>query len=104
MNDVEAKSSPSTEAHAAKFGGPHPVFLRFRFNLNSVTFSFCKPPYMHLRERRGATVAFRLHRHERYHEIFVGKDVMNVDREGTAAKLHGVSEKADDLIVAFVVA
>jgi hypothetical protein len=33
MNDAEAKSSPSTEAHAAKFEGPHPVFLRFRFNL-----------------------------------------------------------------------
>ena len=61
-----------------------------------------KPPYMHFWECRGAPVAFRLNGHERYHEIFFGKDVMNFDSEDTAAKFHGAFEKSDDLVAAIV--
>jgi hypothetical protein len=57
-----------------------------------------KPPYMHLRERRGATVAFRLHGHQHYHHVFFGKDMMNLDGEDTPAQCQGVFEKSDDLV------
>jgi hypothetical protein len=53
---------------------------------------------MHFRECGGASVAFRLNGHEHYHHIFFGKNMMNFDGEGTAAKLQGVFEKSDDLV------
>src|SRR5262249_45466108 len=59
---------------------------------------------MHLRERRGATVAFRLHGHQRYHHVFFGKDMLNLDDEDTPAQCQGVFEESDDLVVALVIA
>jgi hypothetical protein len=37
MNDVEAKSSPSTEAYAAKFEGPHPRIFAVPLQLETRT-------------------------------------------------------------------
>src|SRR4029077_16490341 len=59
---------------------------------------------MPLRERRGATVAFRLHGHQHYHHVFFGKDMMNLDGEDTAAQCQGVFEKSDDRVMALVIA
>ena len=58
---------------------------------------------MHLRECRGATVAFRLNGREHYYHIFFGKDMMNFDGEDTTAKPQGMFEKSDDLVVALVI-
>jgi hypothetical protein len=63
-----------------------------------------KPPDMHLRECRGATVAFRLNGRERHDDVFFGKEMMNLDGEDAAAKCQGMFEKTDDLIVALVIA
>src|SRR5262249_36493067 len=67
-------------------------------------FPIRKPPYMHLRECRGAAVSFRLHGHERHYNIFFGKDMMNLDSKDSPAQCHGVFEKSDDLVVALVIA
>jgi len=67
-------------------------------------FPIRKPPYMHLRECRGAAVSFRLHGHEPHYNIFFGKDMMNLDSKGTPAQCHGVFEKSNDLVVALVIA
>jgi len=61
-------------------------------------------PHVYFFKYRGATVAFRLHSHQRHHHIFFGEDVMNFDRENTAAKRQGVFEESDDLIAASVIA
>src|SRR5262249_23936096 len=66
--------------------------------------SIRKSPYVHLRKSSAATVALGLHGHERYHDIFFGKDVMNFDREDTARKFHGVFKKSDDPVVALIIA
>ena len=59
---------------------------------------------MHLRERRRATVAFRLHGHQRYHHVFFAKDMMNLDGEDTPAQCQGVFVESYDLVVALVIA
>ena len=67
-------------------------------------FSVPNPPHVDFRKCRRATVAFRLDGYERHNEIFLGEDVVNIDRENAAAKFDGVFEKSDDLIVAMVIA
>src|SRR5262245_4028062 len=59
---------------------------------------------MYLREHGGATIAFRLHGHQRYRHVLFGKDMMNLDTKGTLTQCHGVFEKSDDLVEALVIA